>query len=88
MLLKEPVVNAIIIFLITTTVTLSAALACNAFFAKKNKRLKRRTARDPRRVQAPRLVLTIKDDSRKTTNAGPDTRTALQQTIEETFSSN
>ena len=88
MLLKEPVVNAIIIYLISKTIILSVMLTYHSFFAKKNKRPKGKPAPDPRRISAPRLVLTLKDDNSKTAAAGRHTRTALQQTIEETFSSN
>lgn len=88
MLLKDPVVNAIIIYLISKTVILSIVLVYHSLFAKKNKRPKGKPAPDPTRISAPRLVLTLKDDNRKTVAAGRHTRTALQQTIEETFSSN
>lgn len=88
MLLKEPVVNTIIIYLISKTIILSVVLSCHFFFTKKSKRPKGKPAPGPRRVSAPRLVLTLKDDNSKTMAAGRHTRTALQQTIEETFSSN
>jgi hypothetical protein len=87
MLLKEPIVNAIIIFVISKTAILSAVLAYYSFFVRKSRRPKGKAAPDPRRTAAPRLVLTLKEGN-KTGGAGREARTALQHTIEETFSSN
>lgn len=88
MLLQEPFVNAIVIYLISKTVILSVLLVYYSFFTKKNKRPKGKPAPDPRRTAAPRLVLTLKDDRAHTTTAGREIRSALQHTIEESFSSN
>jgi hypothetical protein len=88
MLLQEPFVNAIVIYLISKTVILSVLLVYYSFFTKKNKRPKGKPAPDPRRTAAPRLVLTLKDHKANTTTAGREIRSALQHTIEESFSSN
>jgi len=88
MLLQEPVVNAIVIYLISKTVILSALMVYYSFFTKKNRRPKGRPAPDPRRTAAPRLVLTLKEDKAGATTAGREIRSALQHTIEESFSSN
>lgn len=87
MLLKEPLVNTIIIYLIGKTLILGLVLVYYSVFHKKSKRPKGKRAMDPRRAAAPRLILTLKDDERPA-KGGRQTKTALQQTIEETFSSN
>jgi hypothetical protein len=88
MLLQQPVVSAIVIYLISKTMILSVILVYYSFFTKKNKRPKGKPALDPRRTAAPRLVLTLKDDHSSATTAGREVRSALQHTIEESFSSN
>lgn len=88
MLLKEPVVNGIVIFLISKTVILSAVLAYNSFYGRRNRQSKGKAAANLKHSAAPRLVLTLKDKGTKKSGAGKDARTALQHTIEETFSSN
>ncbi|HEY1164758.1 MAG TPA: hypothetical protein VGE90_06305 [Chitinophaga sp.] len=55
---------------------------------KRNKRPKGKPAPDPRRTAAPRLVLTLKEHHGRADAAGRAVRSALQHTIEETFSSN
>lgn len=88
MFLKDPVVNAIAIYLICKMVIVSVILAYYSFLTKKNRRPKGKPAPDPRRTAAPRLVLTLKDDRNSATAANREVRSALQHTIEETFSSN
>jgi hypothetical protein len=89
MFLKDPVVNTILIYLVCKAVILSLMLTYHWLFRQKRRRRNRRRMPDPRRTAAPRLILTVKEDTRnRTTVSGRHTRTALQQTIEETFSSN
>jgi hypothetical protein len=88
MFLRDPVVNAIAIYLICKTVIVSVILAYYFFLTRKNKRPKGKPAPDPRRTAAPRLVLTLKEPHHSTNEASREIRSALQHTIEETFSSN
>jgi hypothetical protein len=88
MFLKDPVVNAIAIYLICKMVIVSVILTYYSFLTKRNKRPKGKPAPDPRRTAAPRLVLTLKEHHGRADAAGREVRSALQHTIEETFSSN
>jgi hypothetical protein len=89
MFLKDPVVNTILIYLVCKAMILSLMLAYHWLFRQKRRRRNRRRMPDPRRTAAPRLILTIKEDTRSGTAVSRHhTRTALQQTIEDTFSSN
>ncbi|WP_298735345.1 hypothetical protein [uncultured Chitinophaga sp.] len=88
MFLKDPVVNAIAIYLACKMVIVSVILAYYTVLNKKNKRPKGKAAPDPRRTAAPRLVLTLKEHHNSTNATGREVRNALQHTIEESFSSN
>jgi hypothetical protein len=88
MFLKDPVVNAIAIYLICKLVIVSVILTYYSFVTRKNKRPKGKPAPDPRRTAAPRLVLTLKEHNSRSNAASREVRSALQHTIEETFSSN
>lgn len=88
MFLKDPVVNAIAIYLVCKMVIVSVILAYYLFLTKKNRRPKGKPAPDPRRTAAPKLVLTLKEHGSRTSSAGREVRSALQHTIEDAFSSN
>jgi hypothetical protein len=82
---QEPIITILILYLVSKAIILSVMLIYYLFSPEKGTMP---THHRPRQKQITRLHLTLKSTRHQQPVSGRHRKTALQQTIEETFSSN